>query len=214
MNFGIWRRSSPLNWAKGFAPINIWPRGGQVHQAAAGKTLVWKDQYLDSYHIGDDWNSDPTQIGNVLYIKTRENQILRSRESHSAHVSTGVSSKLLKSDQQISENEEGLRRGFASLKIALGQLNGSTEGVTASFAANALFCLEKHGHRDTNVYENQLYPALSQKYQYLDTSGLSGAIWAISRQDQIDESLLSNLLTEAKTRHFGDQIQTLSGVRF
>ncbi len=90
-------------------------------------------------------------------------------------------------------------------------LKAKPQDTPVSFAAHALYALEKHGRRDEDAYNTVLFPVLRAKAHLLHSDGLSNALWALGQIEDVDEALVSQLVSEAQKKHFGEAIEYLRG---
>lgn len=182
---------------------------------AQGKKLVWRNNYLDTFKITSGYADKPVELGNYLFIRTREREMMRNRIDRQSETvrynnfyTTGSDKKVLK------KIEEDLDNGFVHLRDMLNILKEKQDhDVPVAFASNALYALEKNGHRDEELYEKVLFPILKKKAQYLHADGLAGVIWALGQYNSGDGELVHELLKHYENKKFGTDVEFVTNTR-
>ena len=62
------------HWLAGITPL-------MQRRQAHGDNLIWRNQYMDGYKIGDTYQDKPMDLSNYLLIRTREKMMLQGRVS-------------------------------------------------------------------------------------------------------------------------------------
>ncbi|CAI2376506.1 unnamed protein product [Moneuplotes crassus] len=173
-----------------------------------GKQLVWRAHLSDTLKISPGYTDKPVELGNFLFLRTREKEMLQTRldkRSDSVKFDSFVtksfdSKTIMKVDQELDRGFRSLNELFSIMKT-LGHLD-----FPVSFAANALYAMEKNGIRDQDAYENILFPILKKKAQYLHSDGLAGSIWALGQYHCNDGQLIERILETYNEKNFGTDV--------
>lgn len=182
---------------------------------AQGKKLVWRNNYTDTFKITSGYADKPVELGNFLFLRTREREMMRNRVERQADTvryknfyTTGSDQKMLK------KIEEDLDRGLESLHDLLSVLKHKRDyDVPVAFASNALYALEKNGLRNEEIYQKVLFPILKKKAQYLHADGLAGAIWVLGQFNSGDGELVNELLKHYEDKKFGTDVVFVSNAK-
>lgn len=205
----LFKRYRLFPFLRGFIPLYTKSQlVSPMEVAAKGKKLVWRNQYDDTLKITSGYADKPVELGNFLFLRTRERNMLHNRiyqkketVKYDNFYTTGADPK------QLLKIESELHHGFESLNELMiimkekGQLD-----FPVSFAANALYALEKNGLRNEKMYESILYPILRNKAQYLHSEGLAGAIWALGQVQSTDADLIVRILDSYNHKKFGTDV--------
>lgn len=182
---------------------------------AKGKKIVWRNSYTETFKITSGYADKPVELGNFLFLRTREREMMRNRVERQADTvkyknfyTTGSDQKMLK------KIEEDLDRGLGHLQDLLDVLKHKRDyDIPVAFASNALYALEKNGLRNEEIYKRVLFPILKKKAQYLHADGLAGAIWALGQFNSGDGELVNTLLKHYENKKFGTDVVFVSNVR-
>eukprot|EP00343_Euplotes_focardii_P002476 CAMPEP_0205806778 /NCGR_PEP_ID=MMETSP0205-20121125/10415_1 /ASSEMBLY_ACC=CAM_ASM_000278 /TAXON_ID=36767 /ORGANISM="Euplotes focardii, Strain TN1" /LENGTH=271 /DNA_ID=CAMNT_0053080163 /DNA_START=113 /DNA_END=926 /DNA_ORIENTATION=- len=178
--------------------------------------MVWRNEYQDTLKMTTSYADKPVELGNFLHLRTREREILYNRIHKKADTvkydnfyTTGGDAKTLK------RIEDELDHGFSSLMEILTVIHSKEDfNHPVSFAANALYALEKNGLRNEKMYRKVLYPILKNKAEYLHAEGIAGAIWAISQSQSAKGDLVLELLKNYEEKKFGTDIVYVNNTKF
>ena len=187
-----------------------------VATQAQGKKLVWRDHFRDTMKLTTGYADKPVELGNFLFLRTREREMLYNRIHKKAETvkydnfyTTGGDVKALKTVESDLEN------GFNSLKEILSIMRTKKDlDYPVSFAANALYALEKNGLRNEEMYKKVLFPILKAKAKYLHAEGLSGAIWALGQYHSDEGDLVLDILKQYENKKFGTDVVYVNNAGF
>lgn len=213
----IFKRLRFFRFLRGYLPFYTKSQMiSPVAVTAQGKKMVWRDEYDESMKITSAYADKPVELGNFLYLRTREREVLHNR-LHNKENSVKMDNFLTtgRDGTTLNKIENELDRGFSSLKEMLSLIEAKGDlDHPASFAANALFTLEKNGLRDESLYNSVIYPILKNKAQYLHAEGIAGAIWALGQNENADGDLVVELLKNYEEKKFGTDVVYVHNTRY
>lgn len=177
-------------------------------RVAKGKKLIWRNDFGSTTQITNAYMDRPVELGNLLYMRTREREFIRSRIYRPSESVKGKNPLVSSSHSKyLKVVESELFEGFGHLKTLLEELNETKDlDIPVSFASNTLYSMEKNGLRNEEMYRKIIFPILKAKAQYLHADGLAGAIWALGQYESKDSELISTLLKNYESRTFGTDL--------
>lgn len=213
----LFKRRSLVPFLRGYLPF--YTQGQTICPIQAeedGKQLVWRGHPDEALKITTGYHDKPVELGNFLFLRTREKEMLHTRLNKKAEsvkydnfLTTGSDAK------NLAKIEGELQDGFQSLHELFSIIKTTPDfDAPVSFASNALYALEKNGLRDSEIYEDILFPLLKRKAQYLHSDGLAGSIWALGQYQSTDATLIESILQTYEDQKFGTDVVYVDNAPF
>ena len=216
LNSYIFNRIISVPFIRGFFPFYRTTSLIDPLKIEASKKMVWRNNYDSTLNISDNYRDRPLELGNFLYLRTRERDFLKSRILKTSEAVSTKNSYTIGSDAKTLDIvEDELFDGFDNLKTLLTILSTrENNDFPVSFASNVLYSLEKNGLRNEEMYEKVLFPVLKEKAQYLHADGLACAIWALGQYEWSDSELIETLLEYYDEKSYGADVMFLKNAKF
>jgi len=146
----IYAYNGIANFFRGLLPVPH--KGSRVLSAYSGANLIWRNHFTQSYKVGQAYLSQPLDLSNFIFIRTRERILLENKVNAPGRVmKSGKNSKLTQhaTEKSLGAVNEDLSKTIPALQNMLyvlqPQQNGKVPDLPVAFATNALYVLERNG---------------------------------------------------------------------
>lgn len=212
----LFNRISSISFFRGWFPFYRARTLIDPVKVAIGKKMIWRNHYTSTLKFTKAYMDRPVELGNFLFLRTRERDFLRTRIMKPSETvcsklpfATGADTTFL------TKVETDLSDGLKHLETLLTILSAAKKtDLPVSFASYALYAMEKNGLRNEKIYKNLLFPVLKAKAQYLHAEGLSSALWALGKYESKDNELINTLLARYDESGFGSNLMYVKNAKY
>lgn len=186
----VYSYNSLFNFFRGLLPLPQRNARAITAYSQSSANLVWRNHFTWAYKVSQGYESQPMDLSNFVFIRTRERMLLENKVNAPQKVmNNGKASKLTGqvTEKSLNNVNEDLTKSISQLQNMLWVLQpqdatSKFPDLPVAFASNALYSLERNGavNRSREAYERLLVPILTAKAGNLHAEGVSQAVWALA----------------------------------